>query len=127
MKTVTVEWRHLDKEGKTCLRCAETGRGVVELVQRLQEECRPRGVDILFTETKLSETEIDQSNLILINGKPIEDILPSTAASENCCCSCGALTGKEESCRTIIRHGQTHEAIPQEFIREAICKIANCC
>ena len=127
MKTITVEWHHLDKEGKTCDRCAETGQGIAEMVQRLQVECRDKGVEILFTEIKLSETEIGQSNLILINGRPIEAILPLTTASESSCCSCGELTGREESCRTIIRHGQVHEAIPREFIREAICRVAGCC
>jgi hypothetical protein len=127
MKTVTVEWRHLDKEGKTCDRCAETGQGVAEMVHTLQQECRAKGVDILFTETKLSEAEISQSNLILINGKPIETLLPLATISASPCCSCGELTGKEECCRAIIRHGQVHEAIPQEFIREAICRVAGCC
>jgi len=127
MKTVIVEWRHLDVEGKTCDRCVETGKGIIELTKRLQQECRPKGVEILFTETRLTETEIGQSNLVLINGIPLENVLPLTTASENSCCSCGGLTGKAESCRTIIRHGQTYEAIPGEFIREAICMVAGCC
>ena len=127
MKTVTVEWRHLDIGGKTCDRCGETGQGIAELVQRLQEECRPKGVEILFTETKVTEAEIGQSNLVLINGVPLETLLPLTTAAESSCCSCGELTGKEESCRTIVRHGQVYEAIPREFIREAICKVAQCC
>lgn len=127
MGTITVEWRHLDKEGKTCDRCAETGQGVVETVQRLQVECRAKGVKIIFTETKLSGAEIGQSNLILINGTPIESVLPMATASESSCCSCGELTGREETCRTILRHGQIHEAVPREFIREAICRVADCC
>jgi hypothetical protein len=127
MKTVMVEWRHLDKEGKTCDRCARTGQGIAELLQQLQEECSPKGVEILFTETKMTEAEIGQSNLVLINGVPLETVLPQTTASTSSCCSCGELTGKEESCRTIIRHGQVYEAIPEEFIREAICKVAKCC
>jgi hypothetical protein len=127
MKKITVEWCHLDKEGKTCDRCAETGQGIAETVQRLQVECKAKGVEILFTETKLSEAQIDQSNLILINGKPIETVLPRTTVSKSSCCSCGELTGQEESCRSIIRHGQVHEAIPREFIREAICRVAGCC
>lgn len=127
MKTVTVEWRHLEKEGKTCDRCDATGQDIKALAQRLQEEYRSKGVEILFLETKLSETEIEQSNLILINGKPIETLLPLTTVSENPCCSCTELTGRQESCRTIIRNGRTHEAVPREFIREAICRVADCC
>ena len=54
MQTVTVEWRHLDKDGVTCDRCAETGSGIMELVQQMDVECRPSGVRIQFTETRLS-------------------------------------------------------------------------
>lgn len=127
MKTVMVEWLHLEKEGKTCDRCARTGQGIAALSQRLREECRPKGVEILFTETKVTEAEIGRSNLVLINGVPLETVLPRTTASASGCCSCGELTGKEESCRTIVRQGQVYEAIPGEFIREAICKVAGCC
>lgn len=127
MKTVMVEWLHLDKEGKTCERCAQTGQGIAELIQQLREECRPKGVEILFTETKITEAAIEQSNLILINGAPLEAILPQATASESRCCSCGELTGKEESCRTIVRLGQVYEAIPRDLIREAVCTVAHCC
>jgi hypothetical protein len=127
MKTVTVEWRHLDKKGETCDRCSRTGEGIAELIQPLREECKAKGVEILFTETKITEAEIGQSNLVLINGIPLETVLSQTIASKSNCCSCGELTGKEESCRTIVRHGQVYEAIPREFIREAICKVAQCC
>mgnify|MGYP001195801578 CR=1 FL=1 len=127
MKTVSVEWRHLDKDGKTCDRCAQTGEGVVELVQQMNAECRPHGVRIVFRETRLTEAEIDQSNLILINGTPLEALLPTTTVSTSPCCSCGDLTGREECCRTLVRFGQEHETIPQHFIREAICAMAGCC
>lgn len=127
MQTVTVEWRHLDKDGETCDRCAETGSGIKELVQQLDAECSPRGVRIQFIETRLSASEIGQSNLILINGVALEEILPRTEVSASPCCSCGELIGKETSCRTIVRFGQVHEAIPQDLIREAICAVAQCC
>jgi hypothetical protein len=127
MQTVTVEWRHLDQEGETCERCAATGKGIVALVEELQAECRPKGVEIVFTETRLTAAEIEQSNLICINGKPLETLLPQAFASESPCCSCGEITGKEESCRTIVWQGRTHEAIPPELIRQAVCRVAGCC
>jgi len=127
MKTVTVEWKHLDQGGQTCERCADTGEGLVRLAQRLQAECRPKGVEILFTETLLTSDEIGQSNLILINGTPLASLLPEAIASSSPCCSCGELTGRMESCRTIIWQGRTHEAIPPELVREAICRVADCC
>lgn len=118
---------HLDIEGKTCERCSDTGKEVRDVVQRLNEECRGRGVEIKLKETTLSEDEISKSNLILINGRPIEDILPDAERSESGCCSCSELTGKEESCRTILQFGEVFETIPQKLIREAICEIAGCC
>ena len=127
MQTVTVEWRHLDKDGVTCDRCAETGSGIMELVQQMDVECRPSGVRIQFTETRLSAAEIGQSNLILINGVALEEVLPQTEVSTSPCCSCGELIGEETSCRTIVRFGQIHEAIPQHLVREAICAVARRC
>ncbi|MDH3454402.1 MAG: DUF2703 domain-containing protein [Desulfuromonadales bacterium] len=127
MKTIVVEWRHLDKDGETCDRCAETGAGVAELVRDLAAECRGKGVDIVFRETKLTAADIDQSNLILIDGVPVEDILPDATVSESSCCSCSDLTGNDECCRTIVRFGVEHEAIPPQMVREAICKVAGCC
>ncbi len=127
MKTVTVEWKHLEQGGKTCDRCAATGKGIVELVRELQAECRPKGVEIVLIETKLTAAEIGQSNLICINGVPLERVLPLASASESPCCSCGDLTGQAESCRTIVWQGETHEAIPPTLIRQAICRVAGCC
>ena len=127
MQTVTVEWKHLDQAGKTCEHCAITGEGTGELVRRRRAECAPEGVEIVFTETKLTAAEIGQSNLILINNTPLETLLPQAHAAASPCCSCGELTGKEESCRTIVWQGETHEAIPPALIRQAICRVAECC
>lgn len=68
MQTVTVEWRHLDNDGVTCDRCAETGDGIKKMVQQMDAKCSPSGVRIDFIETRSSASEIGQSNLILING-----------------------------------------------------------
>lgn len=127
MTTITVEWRHLDQAGQTCERCADTGTELKRVVAGLQAECGPKGVEILFTETLLAKDDIGQSNLILINGRPLETMLSGALASENSCCSCSSLTGRQESCRTMIRDNRVHEAIPGEFIREAVCRVAGCC
>ncbi|HSR36072.1 MAG TPA: DUF2703 domain-containing protein [Desulfurivibrionaceae bacterium] len=127
MKHVTVEWRHLDQEGRTCERCAATGEGIVALLRDLQAECRPKGVEIIFTETKLTAAEIGESNLVLINGTPLESLLPMATAAESPCCSCSDLIGSKTCCRTLVWQGETHEAIPPELIRQAICRVAECC
>jgi len=38
MKTLTIEWKHLDKEGATCVRCSDTGKTLAEVVKDLSRE-----------------------------------------------------------------------------------------
>lgn len=127
MKTITIEWLHLDVAGATCQRCGDTGSELAQVVAQLRAECAPRGVEIVLVETLLGAEQIAQSNTILINGLPLETILPQTLASASCCTSCGDLTGRPEQCRTIVHQGQEYDTIPQELIRRAVCKIGGCC
>jgi len=125
MKRLEIEWRHLDKEGKTCDRCADTGETVRRVFEDLSRELRPAGWEVAFKETLLTENEIPESNLILLNGVPIEEILPGTRKSENCCASCGELLGAPTMCRTIEHGGLTYEAIPASLIREAVYQLVH--
>lgn len=86
----------------------------------MREELAARGVKLSFTETTLPEEKLQQSNLILINGRPLEDILSDATAGKSYCSSCSCLTGREAYCRTIRYDGKTYEEIPAEVIREAI-------
>ena len=127
MKELEIEWKHLDVDGKTCDRCAGTGDEIHQFVNRLHEECATQDVHIILKEIKLTEKEIEESNRIFINGIPLEDILPETTVSQNVCSSCSDLLGSSTCCRTIIHTGKEYETIPQQLIREAVCKIAQCC
>lgn len=124
---ITIEWRHLEIDGATCNRCATTGDAIQKLIQELESECATHEVHIQFTETRLDAADIGQSNLILINGLPLEEILPQTEVSTSPCCSCGDLIGAPTSCRTLIHGGEVYEAIPNRLIRDAICTVAGCC
>lgn len=115
-----IEWRHLDKEGNTCERCEDTGEAVKAVVAELSREIQPSGWEVAFKETQLTEKEIPESNLILINGVPIEDLLSNARKSENCCDSCCEMLGRKIMCRTIERGDRTYEAIPPAMIREAV-------
>lgn len=127
MNQLLIEWRHLDQDGNTCLRCSDTGAALDAVVTRLAAECRACGWDIHFAETRLGAHQIDQSNLILINGMPIEDILPGATAGKNTCDSCCELAGRPTDCRTVEFAGKTYDAIPESLIRAAVCKVAECC
>ena len=123
MKELTIEWRHYEKEGATCDRCAATGSSVSEVVTQLRHELAAKGVTVTFTETILPEEHMAQSNMILFNGTPLEAVLENAAADENPCPSCSCLTGSETSCRTVEYKGKTYEEIPGELIRKAAYKV----
>jgi len=122
MKTLKIEWRHLDVEGETCDRCYDTGENLANEIKRLKRALQPQGIVVEYAETKLDDAEIPQSNTILFNGIPIEDIL-DIEVSKNFCDSCTALLGAETFCRTVIFEGNEYEVIPAKAIRQAAYKV----
>lgn len=124
MKTLKIEWKHLDVAGDTCNRCYDTGENLVQEVKRLNRTLQPQDIEVELIETKLDDTQIPQSNMILFNGIPIEDIL-DIKVSENFCDSCTTLlaTGAEIYCRTITYDGNEYEDIPAKAIRQAALKV----
>ena len=71
-ETLTIEWKHVGKEGATCVRCTDTGEMLADVVNDLSREWEGSGIRIEFRETLLKADEIRQSNRILFNGKLIE-------------------------------------------------------
>ncbi len=122
MKTLKIEWRHLDVEGETCNRCYDTGENLEQEVKRLNRSLHPQGITVEWFETKLDDTQIPQSNIILFNGIPIEDIL-DIEVSNNYCDSCTTLLGSVTYCRTITYEGNEYEDIPAKAIRKAALKV----
>lgn len=122
MKNLTIEWKHLDVEGETCDRCYDTGENLEQEVKRLNRALQPQGIQVEWVETKLDDTQIGQSNMLLFNGVPIEEILDIEIA-ENYCASCTNLLGKETYCRTVKFEGNEYEDIPAKAIRQAAYKV----
>ena len=121
MRKISIEWKHFDKEGKTCARCSATGTNLAETIEGLWGELGAQGVEIVFEETRLSESRMDESNEIFIDGILLEELLPDTKAGMNACSSCGDLIGDRDCrCRTISRREDIFEEIPVGLIREAI-------
>jgi len=120
MKNLLIEWKRFDKEGNTCKRCSNTGTSIQTAVSELKEKLEKKGISILFKETKLSENEIKESNSILFNGIPIEELLDDTKAVETQCNSCCELVGSSVNCRALDCHGQITEDIPVELIKMAV-------
>ena len=122
MDRLEIEWCHLDKDGKTCDRCSDTGETVRAAYGDLVKELEPKGWEVKLKETLLTDQDIPESNSICFNGVAIEKLLPDTRKSENCCASCGEILGSPIMCRTLERNGQTFEAIPAAMILEAAYK-----
>jgi hypothetical protein len=122
MKTIKIEWKHLDVEGETCNRCYDTGENLNAEVRRLNRNLEPKGIKVEWIETKFDGTQISESNTILFNGIPIEDII-EIEVSENYCESCTDLLGTETYCRTVIYEGNEYEEIPAKAIRQAAMKM----
>ena len=121
MKTLKIEWRHLDVAGETCNRCYDTGENLNQEVKRLNRALQQQGVQVEWFETKLDDTQVPQSNTILFNGVPLEDIL-NIRVSKNYCASCTDLLGADTYCRTIEFEGEEFEDIPAKAIRQAAYK-----
>jgi hypothetical protein len=127
VKTIDIEWRHLRVEGETCERCGDTGALLRELVANLNRECAPRGVKVTLTETPLGPESIQESNQVLIGGQPLEASTPAIQIGSSACASCGDLTGREASCRTLELGGESFEVPPAYLIRGEVCRLGQCC
>ena len=125
MRTLRIEWKHLDVNKGTCLRCSKTGKTLTQVMKDLRKEIEKKDVKISFVETKLSEDQIKHSNIILIDGKPLEEILCNAEVVENYCSSCSCITGGDTFCRTVSCQGEIFEEIPEKIIRLAVMKILN--
>lgn len=111
-----IEWRHYDKQGATCSRCCGTGANLRSLVA----EYAALGVAIELQETLLPYERISESNLVLINGVPLEELLAGAETGESECVSCGCLAGQATSCRTVQHDGTVYEELTPELLRRGI-------
>ena len=123
MKRLVIEWRHYAKAGQTCLRCSATGKTLDDVIGDLRKELAPQGIEVTFLETDLPAEELAQSNMILFNGVPLEEILAGAEVSESACHSCSCLTGTDALCRTVEYEGKTYEEIPEALIRKAAFQV----
>ena len=124
MKTHTIEWKHLDRNGRTCDRCHDTGANLRTVIRKLNTSLRARRRRFRLKETLLKPDRLAESNSIIIDGQPLETILPATRVTSTECGSCGELLGQATDCRALSKDGRIHETIPEEVIQEALRKVA---
>jgi len=127
MKTHLIEWKRFVQKGPTCNRCDDTGGTLRDVIRTLNAGCGAKLARFRLKTTRLPARRIGEFNSILIDGRPLEQIVPGVTVTETDCRSCGELAGKPMSCRAVVIKGHTHNAVPADLIRSAICRVANCC
>lgn len=118
MKPMTILWKRLVTDGKTCPRCGDTGRELETAVNKLAAALRPLGIEPVLETQEIDEATFKmntaESNRVWIAGRPLEDWLGAGVGMSRCCTACG-----DTDCRTIEMDGRTYEAIPEEQIIKA--------
>ena len=115
METLRCWWRNSD-------RCYDTGENLYHQVKRLNRVLEPKNITFELIDTKLFAYDVEQSNSLLINEVPIENII-DVKFSTNHCESCSTLVGKDSYCRTGIYDGNEYEDIPVKAIRQTVYKV----
>ncbi|WP_341275816.1 DUF2703 domain-containing protein [Methanoeremita antiquus] len=120
-KVLTVEWRHVGENiDTTCERCSQTGNTLKEVLDEIESFLSERKIKIEVKEKVLENEKIEESNMILFNGVPLEKLIEGMEVSQTPCASCACITGQDDvRCRAISYKGKLHEAIPAELIRKA--------
>ncbi|MCM2465116.1 putative zinc-binding protein [Methanoculleus oceani] len=119
--TLVVEWRHIGRDVEnTCERCGETGRAVMDVIEEIRPILEEGGVAVRVVETILTNEEIGESNSILFNGVPLEDLIEGMEVTTTPCASCACITGQDDAaCRAVEYNGERYESIPPELIARA--------
>ncbi|MGQ9604527.1 MAG: DUF2703 domain-containing protein [bacterium] len=113
-----MEWRRLVEDGKTCPRCGSTEVELDLAIDWLRDALSPLGIEVVLEKKEIPIAEFKRdplkSNLILINGKPLEEYISAETGQSQCCDVCGTA-----ECRTIEANGKSFDTIPSELIKKA--------
>jgi len=125
MKKIIIEWLHYEKEGQTCCRCSDSSESIKSVIEKIKPLLKTKNIELELKETLLGEKNIDLSNTVRINGKDIMNLLNEKYGTMTECPSCTELIGKATSCKTFVYSGDTHDALPEKMLLDAILKEAS--
>lgn len=117
-KELIITWQRLLLDQETCPRCETTEAEVEKAVVSLKSALTPLGIEVVLKKKSLAGEEFMkdtlQSNMILLNGRLLEEWLEAKTGKSQCCDVCGP-----NNCRTINIGGEIYETIPSEVIIKA--------
>jgi len=117
------EWRHIGESvDATCERCAATGRTLAEVLDEIRPMLSARRILLRVHATVLPHDRIEESNILLFNGVPLEDLIDDVRIEKTSCPSCACMTGTDAACRALVCGDQTFEGVPADLIRRAALK-----
>lgn len=121
---INIKWQRLVAKGETCPRCESTEQELNKAINKLQQALSPLEIKVTLEKEEINISEFKQdplqSNRILINDQPIENLLKGKVGQSPCCEVCGPT-----DCRTMEIDGQIYETIPSELIIQAGLMAAN--
>jgi len=121
MYFLNIEWLHLEVEGDTCDRCNLTYKNIIKGIEYIKDKYSDKSIKIILKDTKLNEKDIELSNWIKINGKPINKIIQIEEV-HNYCKSCSDLVGRDSTCKAVIYKEKSYNSIPTSAIVAALTK-----
>jgi hypothetical protein len=122
-RDLVIEWKHIGNTG-TCDRCSLTGSAILDVLEELRPYFMQKNVTARFREKVLPDSQIEESNQVVINGIPLEEYLSGAEVVQTPCCSCACITGQDEAeCRAIDYEGDRYEAITPDLLKRVILGI----
>jgi hypothetical protein len=121
-RLLVIEWKHIGNTVTgTCERCSLTGGAILDVLEEVTPYFKEKNVTSRFRETVLPDSQIEESNQVLINSIPLENYLSGAKVVQTPCCSCACLTGQDEAeCRAIDYGGDRYEAITPNLLKQVI-------
>ncbi|MBC7265404.1 MAG: DUF2703 domain-containing protein [Coriobacteriia bacterium] len=124
-REILVEVKRLVVDGTTCERCGDAWNAAIRAVRSLEGELAGAGVSVRLVERPLPPERIDESNSVLVDGRPVEEWLAgevTVGVSE--CPTCSEIVGEPACCRTYEVGGEPVDALDAEAIARAIRQAA---
>jgi len=113
-KKIKIEWQRLIIEKETCPRCGSTEQELGKAIKAL----RKLGIEVELKKKEIGQAAFkrhpQESNKIMIAGKPMEYWLNAKTSKSPCCSVCG-----DNECRTIELKDKAYETIPADLIVKA--------
>lgn len=120
---IVVEFDYLTVDGDTCDRCGDTHDAVRAAVSDARSALPSSVAVIDYLERELSPGRLEDSNRVLVNGRPAEEWLGGVSVMSDCP-SCGELVGEPVCCREVEVDGVRTEAVGRDVVFDAIMAAA---